>query len=70
MRPDGSIERGETMHHNGKRIAYMSFAGDYQLYAGTVDRDGTPRLDSCNCETCSKARRKSIVEHMERAEQA
>jgi len=58
------------MKHNGKRIAYKSFAGDYQLYNGTTGADGLPRLDSCNCETCSKARTKSIVEHMARAGRA
>ena len=54
------------MRHNGKRIAFKSFAGDYRLYAD----DKTARLESCECKTCREACRKSIYEHMERAGRA
>ena len=54
------------MRHNGKRVAYKRFSGDYMLA-----RDGDPYgLDMCECETCRKARIKSINEHMERAGRA
>jgi hypothetical protein len=58
------------MRHNGKRIAYKSFAGDWQLYTGETYGNGTPIVESCNCEPCRTARRKSITEHMERAGRA
>lgn len=54
------------MRHNGKRIAFKSFAGDYRLYSDDV----SARLESCECETCRKACRKSVNEHMDRAGRA
>lgn len=59
---------GTIMRHNGKRVAFKSFAGDYQLYVHASGEK--PRWESCNCETCRTARRKSINEHMERAGRA